>query len=220
MTQSNSHQLLRSSNTKSTTTIFVVCSTLLIALGSSAILGESNHFLFTTTVNAQLVDAEETREDLRAAIVEEKLQKVVNHNQSNQSDVASSSNGLTLRLDRAHFIPLSPLSDSPGNQVKMTLGYSVQNSSTLLNDKVNAVMEVYASNQTLLRTSSLPEPIVLDNSKGSIQLATTFDDPTLQNVTMRALLTDGQKILPLSEPIEASLGLGEIRPEAISSELK
>jgi hypothetical protein len=220
MTQSNSHQLLRSTNTKSTTTIFVVCSTLLIALGASAILGESNHFLFTTTMNAQLVDAEETREDLRAAIVEEKLEKVVNQNQSNQSDAASSSNGLTLRLDRAHFIPLSPLSDSPGNQVKMTLGYSVQNSSTLLNDKVNAVMEVYASNQTLLRTSSLPEPIVLDNSKGSIQLATTFDDPTLQNVTMRALLTDGHKILPLSEPIEASLGLGEIRPEAISSELK
>jgi hypothetical protein len=30
--------------------------------------------LFTTTVNTQLVDAEETREDLRAIIVEENLQ--------------------------------------------------------------------------------------------------------------------------------------------------
>ena len=39
----------------------MVCSTLLIALGAAAILGESNHILFTTTVNAQLVDAEETR---------------------------------------------------------------------------------------------------------------------------------------------------------------
>jgi hypothetical protein len=81
-------------------------------------------------------------------------------------------------------------------------------------------MEVYASNQTLLRTSSLPEPIVLDNPEGSIQMATTFDDPSLQNVTVRALLTDGQKILPLSEPIEARLGLGEIKPEVISSALK
>jgi hypothetical protein len=221
MTESNSHQLLRSTNTKSTTTIiFMVCSTLLIELGAAAILGGPNHISFTTTVNAQLVDAEETRVDLRTAIVEEKLQKVVNQNQSNQTDTGSSSNGLTLRLDRAHFIPLSPLSDSPGNQVKMMLGYLVQNSSTLLNDSVNAIMKVYASNQTLLRTSSLPEPIVLDDRKESIQLATTFDDPSLQNVTMRALLTDGQKILPLSEPIEASLGLGEIRPEAISSELK
>ena len=82
-------------------------------------------------------------------------------------------------------------------------GYMVQNSSTLLDDSVNAIMEVYTSNQTLLRTSSLPEPIVLDDWKGSIQLAITFDDPSLQNVTRRALLTDGQKIVPLSEPIEA-----------------
>jgi hypothetical protein len=50
MTQSNCHHLLRSTNTKSTTTIiFMVCSTLLIALGAAAILGESNHILFTTT---------------------------------------------------------------------------------------------------------------------------------------------------------------------------
>ena len=75
MTQSNSHQLLRSTNTKSTTTIiFMVCSTLLIELGATAILGGPNRILFTTTVNAQLVDAEETREGLRAIIVEENLQ--------------------------------------------------------------------------------------------------------------------------------------------------
>ena len=37
------------------------CGTLLIALGAATILGESNRILFTTTVNAQLVDAEETR---------------------------------------------------------------------------------------------------------------------------------------------------------------
>ena len=118
MTQSNSHHLVRSTNNKSTTTIIsMACSTLLIALGAAAILGESNHISFTTTVNAQLID-------------------------------------------------------------------------------------------------------VLDNPEGSIQLATTFDDPSLQNVTVRALLTDGQKILPLSQPIEANLGLGEIRPGAISSNLK
>ena len=71
-------------------------------------------------------------------------------------------------------------------------------------------MEVYAANQTLLRTSSLPEPIVLNDSDGTIQLATTFHDPGLKNVTARALLTDSQKVNPLSDPVEASIGLGEI----------
>jgi hypothetical protein len=113
------------------------------------------------------------------------------------------------------------LSDSPGNQVKMLLGYSVPNSTALVENKINAVMEVYAANQTLLKTSSLPEPISLADSGGSIQLATTFNDPTLQNVTVRALLTDGQKILPLSEPIEESIGLDEIiAAEKTLTELK
>jgi hypothetical protein len=55
MTRLHYHQqLLRSTNTK-TATIFVVCSTLLNALGAAIILGGTNHILFTTTVNVQLV---------------------------------------------------------------------------------------------------------------------------------------------------------------------
>jgi hypothetical protein len=191
MTRLNNHVLLRTINTNATTPIFVACSILLITLGVAAVIGGSNHILYTT-VNAQLEDAEELREELRASIGE-KLQGGLNQNQSDQSAAAANPNGLTLSLDRAHYIPLSPLSDSPGNQVKMLLDYSVQDPSALAEDTVSAVMEVYAENQTLLRTSSLPEPIVLNDSEGSIQLATTFDDPTLQNITVRALLTDGQK---------------------------
>ena len=214
MTRLNNHVLLRTINTNATTPIFVACSILLITLGVAAVIGGSNHILYTT-VNAQLEDAEELREELRASIGE-KLQGGLNQNQSDQSAAAANLNGLTLSLDRAHYIPLSPLSDSPGNQVKMLLDYSVQDPSALAEDTVSAVMEVYAENQTLLRTSSLPEPIVLDDPEGSIQLATTFDDPTLQNITARALLTDGQKINSLSDPIEASLGLGELKTEGIS----
>jgi hypothetical protein len=214
MTRLNNHVLLRTINTNATTPIFVACSILLITLGVAAVIGGSNHILYTT-VNAQLEGAEELREELRASIGE-KLQGGLNQNQSDQSAAAANPNGLTLSLDRAHYIPLSPLSDSPGNQVKMLLDYSVQDPSALAEDTVSAVMEVYAENQTLLRTSSLPEPIVLNDSEGSIQLATTFDDPTLQNITARALLTDGQKVNPLSDPIEASLGLGELKTESIS----
>ena len=184
------------------------------------LVGASDHLLYTNA-SAQLLDTEELREELRASITEELQGGGVNQNQSDQSAAAATNaDGLTLTLDRAHFVPLSPLSDSPGNQVKMLLGYSLQNSTALSNDNVNAVMEVYAANQTLLRTSSLPEPVSLVDSEGSIQLATTFGDPTLQNVTVRALLTDGQKILPLSDPIEENIGLGEIISEETLTELE
>jgi hypothetical protein len=52
-----------------------------------------------------------------------------------------------------------------------------------------------------------------DDSEGVIQLATTLEDPGIKNITARALLTDGQKISPLSDPNEATLGLGEVRSE-------
>jgi hypothetical protein len=217
MTKLNSHPLIRTTHRKIATIVSVACSTLLIAL-----VVASDHLLYTNA-SAQLLDTEELREELRASITEELQGGGVNQNQ-NQSDqsaaAATNPDGLTLTLDRAHFIPLSPLSDSPGNQVKMLLGYSIQNSTALGNDNVNAVMEVYAANQTLLRTSSLPEPVSLVDSEGSIQLATTFGDPTLQNVTVRALLTDGQKILPLSDPIEESIGLGEIISKETLTELE
>ena len=93
----------------------------------------------------------------------------------------------------------------------MLLGYDVDESSPLLDDTISAIMEVYSSNQTLLKTSSLSEPITLDDSEGSIELATTFNDDTLSNVTARALLTDGDKIFPITDPLEARIGLGEIR---------
>jgi hypothetical protein len=101
---------------------------------------------------------------------------------------AIGSNEFSLTLDRAHFIPLSSLSDSPGNQVKMLLHYNAQHLSTNADNTANAVMEVYAANHTLLRTSSLPKPIVLGDSDGTIQLAITFHDPNAKNVTELYLL--------------------------------
>ena len=95
----------------------------------------------------------------------------------------------------------------------MLLDYTIDDPSALEDDTtVSAIMEVYAENQTLLRTSSLPEPIVIDDSEGTIQLATTLDDnPALQNIIARALITDGQKVNPLSDTIEANMGLGDIK---------
>jgi hypothetical protein len=114
------------------------------------------------------------------------------------------SNSVSQRLDYAHFVPLT---NSPGNQVKMLLKYSSLDPS-MTNVPINAVMEVYAANQTLLRTTSFPQPLLL-NQSGEIQLATTFDDVSLNNITARTMLTDGEKVIPISNTLETRLALGQ-----------
>jgi hypothetical protein len=196
---------------------FIRCSLLFLTLGVGAVIGaaaSSNQIPILIIANAQSEDTEELREEQRAREIEEELTSEQGQDQDDKETAETTgSNELSLTLERAHFIPLSPLSDSPGNQVKMLLDYTIDDPSALADDTtVSAIMEVYAENQTLLRTSSLPEPIVIDDSEGTIQLATTLDNnPALQNITARALITDGQKVNPLSDTIEANMGLGEIK---------
>lgn len=115
-----------------------------------------------------------------------------------------SSNSVSQRLDYAHFVPLT---NSPGNQVKLLLNYSSLDPS-MTNAPINAVMEVYAANQTLLRTTSFPQPLLL-NQSGELQLATTFEDESLNNITARTMLTDGEKAIPISNTLETRLALGQ-----------
>jgi len=128
---------------------------------------------------------------------------------TNQTEATDGHNGISQRLEYAHFVPMSPVSNSPGNQLKILLDYKVDESSPLLEEPISAVMEVYAENGTLLRTSSLAEPIVLHEPEGTVQLATTFDDKSLRSVTALALLTDDSKGFPISDPLETRLNLGE-----------
>src|SRR5919106_383589 len=192
---------------------FITCSLLLIlTLGVGELMGTS--LSSNEIANAQLEDTEEIREEQRARTIEEEFPG--QDQDDKEAGTTTGSHELSLTLKRAHFIPLSPLSDSPGNQIKMLLDYTIEDPSVLADDDttVSAIMEVYAENQTLLRTSSLPEPIVIDDdSEGTIlQLATTLDDnPALQNITARALVTDSLKVNPLSDTIEANMGLGEIK---------
>jgi hypothetical protein len=115
-----------------------------------------------------------------------------------------STNSVSQSLDYAHFVPLT---NSPGNQVKLLLNYSSLDPS-MANAPVNAVMEVYAPNQTLLRTTSFPNPVLL-NQSGEIQLATTFDDESLNNIIAKTMLTDGEKVVPISNTLETRLALGQ-----------
>jgi hypothetical protein len=114
-------------------------------------------------------------------------------------------NSVSLKLATAHYIPLTV---DPGNQVKLFVDYNVSNSE-VINKPINAIMEIYATNETLIRTSSFPSPITA-NQTGTIQLATTFNDDALKNVTAVVTVTDPSKESPISEPLRVPLTLGQV----------
>ena len=166
------------------------------------ILGPIAPNIIQQTVWAQVgptqSEQEYTSSSQRGAIQEAERSNAV------ASEPDYSSNSVSQRLDYAHFVPLT---NSPGNQVKLLLNYSSVDPS-MTNAPINAVMEVYAANETLLRTTSFPQPLLL-NQSGEIQLATTFEDEALNNITARTMLTDGEKVIPISNTLETSLALGQ-----------
>jgi hypothetical protein len=114
-------------------------------------------------------------------------------------------NSISLKLAAGHYIPLTI---DTGNQVKLFVDYNVSNPE-VLNTPINAIMEVYALNETLIRTSSFPSPITA-NETGTIQLATSFDDDSLKNLTAVVTATDASKEFPISAPLRVPLALGQV----------
>lgn len=184
-----------------------------------SLLGSSVGFLFLSiclsiAISPQsvekLVVAQEQSSSSGAASVREEISKDVKDEITLLPKYFPDSVSQTLNY--SHFVPLSPLSNSPGNQVKLLLNYNVTESS-LIDNPINAIMEVYAANQSLVRTSSLPHPLNLTSSEGTIQLATTLNDNNLQNITAVAMLTDDEKAIPISNVLEARLNLGEMNAD-------
>ncbi|MGA9318552.1 MAG: hypothetical protein WBV84_10925 [Nitrososphaeraceae archaeon] len=184
-----------------------------------SLLGSSVGFLFLSiclsiAISPQsvekLVVAQEQSSSSGAASIREEIAKDVKDEITLLPKYSPDSVSQTLNY--SHFVPLSPLSNSPGNQVKLLLNYNVTESS-LLDNPINAIMEVYAANQSLVRTSSLPHPLNLTSSEGTIQLATTLNDNNLQNITAVAMLTDDEKAIPISNVLEARLNLGEMNAD-------
>jgi hypothetical protein len=112
---------------------------------------------------------------------------------------------ISQQLEYAHF---TPLTNSPGNQVKLIVNYTVDDSS-FLNEPMNAVMEVFSANQSLIRISSFPQPIIANNS-GSVTLATTFLDENISEVNVFTTFTQPDKVVSISNPVTTSLILGQV----------
>jgi hypothetical protein len=76
------------------------------------------------------------------------------------------------------------------------------------NQIINAVMEVYAPNGTLIRTSTA-SGFTLQSDGGEQVLRTTLHDKSLQSLSIKIVFTDLTKKIPLSNTITDDLKLEE-----------
>jgi hypothetical protein len=112
---------------------------------------------------------------------------------------------VTLTLYNSSF---GSLTAGGGNQVSVFASYEI-NDDSIAGQTINAVMEVYAPNGTLIRTSSYPEGFVAQSSGGVEGLETTIRDPTLQSVTANVTFRNSDKTAILSNDLRVNLNLGE-----------
>jgi hypothetical protein len=83
------------------------------------------------------------------------------------------------------------------------------NDNSIAGQTINAVMEVYAPNGTLIRTSSYPDGFLAQGSGGVEGLETTIRDRTLQSVTANVTFRDLTKTEILSNDLRVDLTLTE-----------
>jgi hypothetical protein len=95
------------------------------------------------------------------------------------------------------------------------VNYDIKDQS-LLGQRVNAIMGIYdRQNGTLIKLSSFPNGFILNNTKGTTQLATTLIDDVLQNVSAIVTLTNADKSEKYTNDARADLNLRAILPTTL-----
>ena len=115
------------------------------------------------------------------------------------------SGSIDISVVNSSFIPLTK---TDANQVKVNVEYALEDEK-IQNQLINAVMEVYAPNGTLIKTTSIGSGFALQSDGGEKVLRTTLHDKSLQSVSIKILLTDLSKKTPLSNEINDDLKLEE-----------
>ena len=110
-----------------------------------------------------------------------------------------------------------PLVNTEGNQVKVVINYSMGNDS-FLGQRINAVMGIYDRiNGTLIKLTSFPDGVVLNNTAGTIQLASTLTDPKMQNISALVTLTNADKTEKYSNEVRSDLDMKAILPTSLTA---
>jgi hypothetical protein len=120
-----------------------------------------------------------------------------------QSAYANHGQEAVLSIDNSTFTPLTL---GGGNQVKVLANYTIQNSS-ILGQTINAVMKLYASDGTLLKTSSYPSGFIAQNTNSTAELKSTIEDPSIQVVIANLTLTNAAKTQELSNEVSTRVNL-------------
>jgi hypothetical protein len=108
-----------------------------------------------------------------------------------------------------------PLVNAEGNQVKLIINYSMGDES-IVGQRINAQMGIYDRiNGTLIKLSSFPDGFILNNTAGTIQLASTLIDPKVQNISTIVTLTNEEKTEKYSNDIRSDLDLSAVLPATL-----
>ena len=106
---------------------------------------------------------------------------------------------ISVKLNNTQF---TRLNDTGNYQIKVFVDYSVIDPA-LIGQKINAVMKVYSSDGSLLKTTSFPGGFPV-NRTGSTYLLTSIPISPAQNVTTETVFTDLNKTNLLSNPVKTT----------------
>jgi hypothetical protein len=120
---------------------------------------------------------------------------------------------VTLTLYNSSF---GSLTSGDGNQVNIFANYKL-NDDSIAGQTINAVMELYAPDGTLVRTSSYPNGFIAQSTGGIEGLKTTIKDPTLQSVTANVTFRSADKTAALSNSLRVNLNLGQEGTPALAT---
>lgn len=125
---------------------------------------------------------------------------------SNTLISAQNKQGMVISVGNSSFVPLT---NTDANQLRLNVKYTIQDNS-LKNQKINAVMAVFAPNGTLLKTTSFPSGFIAKSTGGTESLKTTFKDKSLKSVLANVTFTDLPKSKAISNIITVNVPLKEI----------
>ena len=87
---------------------------------------------------------------------------------------------------------------------------------SFLGQRINAIMGIYDRvNGSLIKLTSFPNGFMLNNTEGSIQMASTLTDPKIQNISTIITLTNAEKSEKSSNDVRSDLDLRSMLPTSL-----